>query len=115
MPEDIDVLMVVSPAGIWMDTDMYYIDQHVMRGGKTLIFVDPFSETATRGNAMQRQPPDTGSDLKKLFVAWGINYDKNKVLGDRIGAQRVSAGRDSLGPPRHHRLYRLGHADRRSG
>ena len=98
VPEDIDVLMVVHPRDM-DDTDMYYIDQHVMRGGKTLIFVDPFSETATRGNAMQRQPPDTGSDLKKLFVAWGINYDKNKVLGDRIGAQRVSAGRDSLGRP----------------
>jgi len=98
VPEDIDVLMVVHPRDM-DDTDMYYIDQHVMRGGKTMIFVDPFSETATRGNAMQRQPPDTGSDLKKLFTAWGIDYDKNKVLGDRKGAQRVSAGRDSLGRP----------------
>jgi ABC-type uncharacterized transport system involved in gliding motility auxiliary subunit len=98
VPEDIDVLMVVHPRDM-DDTDMYYIDQHVMRGGKTMIFVDPFSETATRGNAMQRQPPDTGSDLKKLFEAWGIDYDKNKVLGDRKGAQRVSAGRDALGRP----------------
>jgi ABC-type uncharacterized transport system involved in gliding motility auxiliary subunit len=98
VPEDIDVLMVVHPRDM-DDTDYYYIDQHVMRGGKTMIFVDPFSETATRGNAMQRQPPDTGSDLKKLFTAWGIEYDKNKVLGDRTGAQRVSAGRDSLGRP----------------
>ena len=98
VPEDIDVLMVVHPREM-DDTDLYYIDQHVMRGGKTLIFVDPFSETATRGNAMKRQPPDTGSDLKKLFAAWGIKYDKTKVLGDRIGAQRVSAGRDSLGRP----------------
>ena len=98
VPEDIDVLMVVHPRDM-DDTDLYYIDQHVMRGGKTLIFVDPFSETATRGNALKRQPPDTGSDLKKLFAAWGIKYDKTKVLGDRIGAQRVSAGRDALGRP----------------
>lgn len=98
IPEDIDVLLVVHPRDM-DDTDRYYIDQHVMRGGKTMIFVDPYSETATRGNAMQRQPPDDGSDLKKLFKAWGINYDKNKVLGDRQGAQRVSAGADSLGRP----------------
>lgn len=98
IPEDIDVLLVVHPRDM-DDTDRYYIDQHVMRGGKTMIFVDPYSETATRGNAMQRQPPDDGSDLKKLFKAWGINYDKNKVLGDRQGAQRVSAGTDSLGRP----------------
>ncbi len=98
VPEDIDVLMVVHPRDM-DDTDRYYIDQHIMRGGKALIFVDPYSEEATRGNAMQRQPPDDGSDLKKLFSAYGIVYDRNKVLGDRKGAQRVSAGRDALGRP----------------
>jgi len=98
VPEDIDVLMVVHPRDM-DETDRYYIDQHIMRGGKALIFVDPYSEEATRGNAMQRQPPDDGSDLKQLFDAYGIVYDKNKVLGDRRGAQRVSAGRDSLGRP----------------
>ena len=98
VPADIDVLMVVHPRDM-DDTDRYYIDQYVMRGGKAMIFVDPFSETATQGNAMQRQPPDDGSDLKKLFAAWGIEYDKAKVLGDRQGAQRVSAGTDSLGRP----------------
>jgi ABC-type uncharacterized transport system involved in gliding motility auxiliary subunit len=98
VPEDIDVLMVVHPRDM-DDTDRYFIDQHVMRGGKAIIFVDPYSEEATRGNQMKRQPPDTGSDLPQLFKAWGINYDKSKVLGDRKGANRVSAGRDSLGRP----------------
>ncbi len=98
VPEDIDVLMVVHPRDM-DETDRYYIDQHVMRGGKAIIFVDPYSEEATRGNAMQRQPPDDGSDLKQLFDAYGIVYDKNKVLGDRKGAQRVSAGNDALGRP----------------
>lgn len=98
VPEDIDVLMVVHPRDM-DETDRYYIDQHIMRGGKALIFVDPYSEEATRGNAMKRQPPDDGSDLKQLFDAYGIVYDKTKVLGDRRGAQRVSAGRDSLGRP----------------
>lgn len=98
VPDDIDVLLVIHPRDM-DDTDRYYIDQYVMRGGKTMIFVDPFSEEATRGNAMQRQPPDTGSSLDKLFNAWGILFDKNKVLGDRIAAQRVSAGKDALGRP----------------
>lgn len=98
VPEDIDVLMVVHPRDM-DDTDRYFIDQHIMRGGKAIIFVDPYSEEATRGNQMQRQPPDDGSDLPQLFKAWGINYDKSKVLGDRKGANRVSAGRDALGRP----------------
>jgi ABC-type uncharacterized transport system involved in gliding motility auxiliary subunit len=98
IPEDLDLLLVIHPRDM-DDTDRYYIDQHVMRGNNTIIFVDPYSEEATRGNQRQRQPPDDGSDLKKLFKAWGIKYDKSKVLGDRIGAQRVSAGRNALGQP----------------
>lgn len=98
VPEDIDVLMVVHPRD-QDDTDRYYIDQFVMRGGKTMIFVDPYSEEATRGNAMQRMGPDDGSDLKPLFDAWGISYDKTKVAGDRKSAQRVSAGNDQFGRP----------------
>ncbi len=98
VPEDVDVLMVVHPRDM-DDTDRYYIDQYVLSGGKTMIFVDPFSEEATRGNAMQRQGPDTGSELDKLFKAWGIVFDKSKVLGDRQAAQRVSAGKDVLGRP----------------
>lgn len=96
--DDIDLLMVVHPRNM-DEVDRYYIDQYVMRGGNAMIFVDPYSEEATRGNAMQRQPPDDGSDLDKLFSAWGITYDKGKVLGDRKGAQRVSAGTDALGRP----------------
>ena len=98
IPDDIDVLMVVHPRDM-DDTDRYYIDQYVVAGGKTMIFLDPFSEEATRGNAMQRQGPDTGSELDKLFRAWGIVFDKNRVLGDRQAAQRVSAGKDALGRP----------------
>ncbi len=98
IPEDLDLLLVIHPRDM-DDTDRYYIDQHVMRGNNTIIFVDPFSEEATRGNQMKRQPADDGSDLNKLFKAWGISYDKSKVVGDRVGAQRVSAGRNSLGQP----------------
>jgi ABC-type uncharacterized transport system involved in gliding motility auxiliary subunit len=98
IPDDIDVLMVVHPRDM-DDTDRYYIDQYVVAGGRTMIFLDPFSEEATRGNSMQRQGPDTGSELDKLFKAWGIVFDKNKVLGDRQAAQRVSAGKDALGRP----------------
>ena len=98
IPKDIDVLLVIHPRD-QDDTDRYYIDQYIMRGGKAIFFVDPFSEQATQENAMQRMGPDTGSDLKKLFDAWGITYDKTKVVGDRELAQRVSAGTDSLGRP----------------
>ncbi len=96
--DDIDVLMIVHPFGL-SDDSLYGIDQFVMRGGKTMIFVDPYAEEGSRSNAAMRLPPDHGSNLEKLFKAWGVEYTQDRVLGDLGSAQRVSAGVDSRGRP----------------
>ncbi len=96
--DDVDVLMIVHPFGL-SDKALYDIDQFVMRGGKTMVFVDPYAEEGSRSNQAMRLPPDMGSDLEKLFKAWGIVYARDKVLGDLGSAQRVSAGVDDLGRP----------------
>lgn len=96
--EDLDVLMVVHPIGL-SDKSLYAIDQWVLKGGKTMVFIDPFSEEGSRANAAMRLPPDFGSDLEELFKAWGIRYERDEVLGDRETAQRVSAGLDPRGRP----------------
>ena len=96
--DDIDVLMIVHPIGL-TDEALYKIDQFVLHGGKLIVFVDPFAEEGSRSNAAMRLPPDSGSDLNKLFKAWGVKYDRDKVLGDLGSAQRVSAGLDELGRP----------------
>jgi ABC-type uncharacterized transport system involved in gliding motility auxiliary subunit len=98
IPDDLDLLLVIHPVGL-DDKQLYAIDQYVMKGGKAIVMVDPYSEEGSRSNAMQRMPPDMGSDMNKLFKAWGIEYDKSKIAGDRIGAQRVSAGNDPAGRP----------------
>jgi ABC-type uncharacterized transport system involved in gliding motility auxiliary subunit len=64
-----------------------------------MIFVDPYAEEGSRSNQAMRLPPDQGSDLEKLFKAWGISYARDKVMGDLGSAQRVSAGVDDLGRP----------------
>ena len=96
--DDIDVLMIVHPIGL-TDNALYDIDQFVLRGGKTMVFVDPYAEEGTRSNQAMRLPPDQGSDLDVLFKGWGINYTTEKVMGDLGSAQKVSAGVDSLGRP----------------
>lgn len=96
--DDIDVLMIVHPIGL-TDESLYAIDQHVLNGGKTMVFLDPYAEEGTRSNQAMRLPPDQGSDLDKLFKAWGIDYTPDKVMGDLGSAQRVSAGVDQLGRP----------------
>ena len=94
--DDIDVLLIVHPK-IIEDETLYAIDQFVMRGGRALIFLDPQNETARMS---PQAPPGAGSsELKKLFDAWGIEFDENKFVGDRTVAIRVSAqvkGRDVI-------------------
>jgi len=89
IPDDIDLLMIVHPSGI-EDSALYAIDQFIMRGGRAIIFVDPHSEAEAEMNAAMRRPPaGTGSDLGKLFAAWGIDYSPETFVGDREAATRV--------------------------
>ncbi len=90
--DDVDVLAVVHPASLGEPT-LYAIDQYVMRGGRLIAFVDPYSEAG--GN-----PGAAGSTLEPLFGAWGIDYDPTVVAGDAEQAIAVSVGRNQ--PPVYH-------------
>jgi ABC-type uncharacterized transport system involved in gliding motility auxiliary subunit len=91
---DIQVLLVAEAQHL-SDNTLYAIDQFVMRGGRLMVMVDPWSETqASQPNQAGTPPTDTHSDLKKLFDAWGIQFDPNQVVGDLTGAWRVRASED---------------------
>ena len=57
IPPGTDVLMLVHPQNLPEKT-LYAIDQFVLRGGKAIVFVDPYSELAARGGRA-RQPRPT--------------------------------------------------------
>jgi ABC-type uncharacterized transport system involved in gliding motility auxiliary subunit len=89
---DIQVLLVAEAQNLSPAT-LYAIDQFVMRGGKLMAMVDPWSEAMAATPSQTGMPPtDTHSDLKRLFDAWGIQFDPNQVVGDLTGAWRVRAG-----------------------
>jgi ABC-type uncharacterized transport system involved in gliding motility auxiliary subunit len=89
---DIQVLLVAE-AQTLTPTALYAIDQFVMRGGKLMAMVDPWSEALANTPTPTGMPPqDTHSDLKTLFDAWGIEFDPSKVVGDLTGAWRVRTG-----------------------
>jgi ABC-type uncharacterized transport system involved in gliding motility auxiliary subunit len=88
---DIQVLMVAEAQNL-SDATLYAIDQFVMRGGRLMAMVDPWSETMASAPSPNGMPPsDASSNLKKLFDAWGIAFDPMKVVGDLTGAWRVRA------------------------
>jgi ABC-type uncharacterized transport system involved in gliding motility auxiliary subunit len=95
---DVDVLMLVHPAGL-SDKTKFAIDQYVLKGGKALVFVDPYSETTAfraQASMMRGMPPQGGanptSDLEPLLAKWGVKMDTQSVVGDRRYARRVNAG-----------------------
>ena len=92
--DDISVLLIVNPGDL-SDQTLFAIDQFVLRGGRALVFVDPYSEigaSAAVQQAANRQPgakiPDS-SNLKTLLNDWGVNMPPHEVVGDLGRAQRV--------------------------
>jgi gliding motility-associatede transport system auxiliary component len=84
-----DVLMLVHPGDL-NDEDYYNLDQYMLRGGKAIVFVDPFNESAA---ARQRGIPQSiKSDLKRMLDHWGVEIVKDRVAGDRRFAPMVNAG-----------------------
>ncbi|MBV8575711.1 MAG: Gldg family protein, partial [Acetobacteraceae bacterium] len=88
---DVKVLLVAQAQNL-SDATLYAIDQFVMRGGRLMVMVDPYSEAeAASAGAGGMPPQDVSSNLGKLFDAWGITFDPTKVVGDLTGAWRVRA------------------------
>jgi gliding motility-associatede transport system auxiliary component len=79
LPDDTRVLMVVHPQDLPEKT-LYTIDQWVMAGNATMIFVDPYAENqfGPRGGPS----PNPTSNLEPLFKAWGVKFDTARAVGD---------------------------------
>ena len=92
--EDIDILMIVHPQDLSQQM-LYAIDQHVMRGGKTMVFLDPSADSmVTRSPQGNLIPAGMSSDLPGLLAAWGVAYASDKVLTDSDLALRVRMGQN---------------------
>ena len=90
--EEIDILMIVHPQGL-SEQMLYAIDQFVMRGGKTMVFLDPNADSmVSRTQQGNMIPAGMSSELPGLLEAWGIEFPREKVLTDNELALRVSMG-----------------------
>lgn len=89
IPPDVDVLLVAHPQNLPPKT-LFAIDQFVLKGGKALVFVDPYSEMeAAHPSRMSPPGSPSASNLKPLFKAWGFEMLPNVAAGDRQDAQQV--------------------------
>lgn len=89
--ENVDILMVIHPKDLSEKT-LFAIDQFVLSGGRTMVFLDPFCLVENpRPNQMQMQaPPEQSSGLPELLEAWGLEMPSNTFAGDVTLALQAS-------------------------
>ncbi|MFA6045663.1 MAG: Gldg family protein [Phycisphaerales bacterium] len=90
IPADITILMVAHPKNL-SDATLFAIDQYVLRGGRLLVFTDPYCENdkAPIPNGMNQG--GEASSLEKLMDAWGVEMIPGKIAADRDLALRIYA------------------------
>ncbi len=78
--DDIKTLLVVHPRGI-SDQTQFALDQFVLRGGKLVVFLDPYAYFDQMPGMMGGQG-GSSSNLDRLLKAWGYSFDSGKVVLD---------------------------------
>ena len=94
IPEDVRTVVLVHPKELTEDAE-YALDQFVLRGGRLLVFVDPNAELDESANDPENPSAaafaSRSSNLPRLFRAWGVNFDAERVLLDGAAALQVQA------------------------
>jgi len=89
-----DVLAIIHPSNL-NDRMLYEIDQYLLQGGKAILFIDPWHETAIQGSRRNGLlQVNTQSDFNKILGHWGISVPAGQVIGDRTMGRRVNVGTD---------------------
>src|SRR5438477_12338409 len=81
--KDLNVLLLIHPRDMVPEQE-YALDQFVLRGGKLIVFVDPYAYFDQSPQMPGVPPQPSSSNLPTLFKAWGIAFDPGKVISDVV-------------------------------
>ena len=96
IPKETELLLLIHPRSLEQPA-LYAIDQYLLRGGRSLFFVDPYAELD--GPPAFVQPGrKKNSDLNPLFKAWGFEMIPGRFVGDNKYAMpvKVAEGRPAV-------------------
>lgn len=85
IPSSIKTIVINGPKSKFEDSELYKIDQFLMKGGNIVILADSFKENIPQGEAAYYQMPTytpIESGLDKLLSKYGISIEKNYVLDE---------------------------------
>jgi ABC-type uncharacterized transport system involved in gliding motility auxiliary subunit len=96
--DDVTVLVVVQPQGI-ADQAQFAIDQFLLRGGKMVALLDPFSFVEAQMAGPYGGAAGFSSTLNKLLPAWGVDFQTEKLIVDPNFATQIQRQNDVLSDP----------------
>jgi ABC-type uncharacterized transport system involved in gliding motility auxiliary subunit len=96
--DDVTVLVVVQPQGI-TDQAQFAIDQFLLRGGKMVALLDPYSFVEAQMAGPYGGAGGFSSTLNKLLPAWGIDFSTEKLVVDPAFATQIQRQNDVLSDP----------------
>lgn len=99
---DVEVLVLIAPQDL-SESLLFAIDQFVLDGGRTLVFLDPYSEAFAAQSGM---PSVQRSDLQALLPGWGLSLREDVIVTDFENSMVVGVGQ-SRNPVRHIGLLSL--------
>jgi ABC-2 type transport system permease protein len=81
---DVDILLVIHPKNLPEQT-LFAIDQYVLKGGRTIVCVDPhcFSDRPPQMQMQMQMQHDSSSNLNTLLRTWGLEMPEKTFAGDR--------------------------------
>lgn len=90
-PEEFDLVVVIHPKGL-SDKASWALDEWIVRGGNTLVFLDPYAlddrppqDPQQPWAALQYEP---SSNLPELLAAWGLEMPGQEFAADLELAMR---------------------------
>ena len=89
--DDISVLLVDYPKGI-TESAQFAIDQFMLRGGKMVALLDPFSFVDSQLNGGQQammRGETYSANLDKLLKTWGLEFTADKIVADPNLATKI--------------------------
>src|SRR5580704_10848853 len=96
--DDVSVLVLIHPQGI-SDQAQYAIDQFLLRGGKMVALLDPYSFVEAQTAGPYGAEAGYGSTLNKLLPAWGIDFSEKMMIADPTFATQVQRENDVQSDP----------------
>ena len=98
---DIRILMLVHPKDL-SEKMLYAVDQFLMRGGRLMLFADPYAERDPSFRNPGQSPEAGGiqaSDIGGLLETWGLRMDMERIVADRTLALSVQSRADRRPAP----------------